>query len=76
MSFGINTFEKHKLTKLRTIYGAMSSLDALDAAIEAEEFKRLVGPFDFAFEKYARDQLNYTEYALLLEKEEQQNVSA
>ena len=55
---------------MRKAIGVMTSAEALQLAVECEEHKLAVGPFDQEFAYFASQQLTFEKYALLLEKEE------
>jgi hypothetical protein len=59
-----------RLNHYRGRFGAMTSEEALLIALDADQFKRDMGPFDPAFRKFAQDEIDFTSYAELLEKEE------
>jgi hypothetical protein len=59
-----------KLKFYRERIGSMSSKEALMLALEAEQIKRDMGPLDITAEHFYQQQRDLTEYAELLEKEE------
>ena len=65
----LNDLEKRKLIFLKESIGAMTSEEALQLAIECEETKKAVGPFDQAFSWFNERQTVLENYALLIEKE-------
>ena len=62
--------DKMKLSSLRKRIGPMSSAEAFELALQAEQFSRDCGPFDIAYEQFKRLQHQMEEYALLLEREQ------
>ena len=62
--------ETRKLEKYKNHIGLMTSEQALQLALNAEQIAKDCGPFDIAFEHIKRQQLTFEEYALLLEKAE------
>ena len=70
-AMALNALEDFQLTSMRKTIGVMTSAEALQLAVECEEHKLAVGPFDQAFAYFAGRQRTFEKYALLLEKEEQ-----
>lgn len=62
--------EARKLEMYKSRIGLMTSEQALQLALDAEQIAKDCGPFDIAFEQMKRQQLTFEEYALLLEKAE------
>jgi hypothetical protein len=58
------------LTHYRARIGPMTSKEALTIALDAEQFKRDVGPYDITAKYFMQQELDFIEYANLLEKEE------
>ncbi|MGL4261907.1 MAG: hypothetical protein ACRCTX_09835 [Afipia sp.] len=67
----MNELEKIKLSRLKQRLGEMSSEEALNIALSAEEYKKMCGAFDQATPMFAEQLRTFEEYAFLLEKEEQ-----
>jgi hypothetical protein len=67
----LTVLEAEKLRLYKKRIGAMTAAEALELAMESEQFMRDCGPFDAAFEHFARSCREMTNYAELLEKEEQ-----
>jgi hypothetical protein len=63
-------FDLMRINRYRGKFGAMTSSEALLIALDASQFKQGMRPFDPAFRKFAQDEIDFTEYAELLEKEE------
>lgn len=66
----LTKLEAFQLKSMRKAIGVMTSAEALQLAVECEEHKLAVGPFDQAFGYFASRQDTFEKYALLLEKEE------
>lgn len=60
--------ERFDLNRLTYRYGEMTSVKALELALQAEQYARDCGPFDIAFRHFKQQQLSMESYALLLEK--------
>ena len=69
-TMSLTKIENVQLTSIRNAIGVMTSAEALQFAVECEEHKLAVDPFDQAFVYFASQQLTFEKYALLLEKEE------
>lgn len=69
-AMSLTKLEAFRLKSMRKTIGVMTSAEALQLAIESEELKLAVGPFDQAFGCFASQQDIFEKYALLLEKEE------
>ena len=65
----LTQMEHWKIQKLQEKFGSMRSQEALNLAIDAEYFTNACGPFDVAFPKFKKEQNEFEEYALLLEKQ-------
>lgn len=65
----LNAVEQRKLSKYLEHVGRMTSDEALQLALEAEQIAKDVGPTDYAFAKFKNDEIHFFEYAELLEKE-------
>lgn len=65
----MNLLETKKLEIYKSRIGLMTSDQALELALEAEQFAKDCGPFDVAFGYMKHQQRTFEEYALLLEKE-------
>lgn len=59
--------EAKKLEFLTKKYGHFTKEEALQLAIEAEQYCRDCGPFDQAYSYFKQEQLALEDYALLLE---------
>lgn len=70
----LNPFEEFKLVRHKARIGILSIDECLELAIQAEQFKNDVGPFDIAFHHFADDAIRLEEYAYLLEKEQHAQV--
>ena len=68
-SKAVDRLQERKLEFYRERLGAMTSAEALQLAIEAEQTKNDVGPFDTAFEYFANQQVVFEKYEHLLEEE-------
>lgn len=77
MSAGLTSLEQRKLQLMLTDerLKGLSSQEALELAIQAEEFASMCGPFDPAFAKFKGDQLRLEALAALLEKRENAEVA-
>jgi len=64
----MNELERIRLARLKKELGEISVEEALDLAILAEDYKNMCGPFDEAYPTFAKQQVVFEEYALLLEK--------
>lgn len=62
--------ETAKLGRFKLMFGEITSEQAILLAIENEQYKKACGPFDPAFQLFAREQAGLEEYALLIEKTE------
>ena len=70
-AMSLTKLEAFQLKSMRKTISVMTSAEALQLAVECEEHKLAVGPFDPAFGYFASRQDTFEKYALLLEKEEQ-----
>lgn len=66
----LTKLEAFKLEHYRKNFGHMSSANALQLALEAEQTARDCGPFDPAFTYFIDQQHRLEAYSQLLEKEE------
>ncbi|QRE00146.1 hypothetical protein [Burkholderia phage BCSR5] len=66
----MHPLHKWKLDKYKAQFPGLNSEQALQLAIEAEQFKNDCGPMDPAFEYFANQQHVFTQYAELLAEEE------
>lgn len=64
----LTKLEQMKLDFFKERFGKMSVDEALNLAIDAEYYCNACGPFDVAFPKFKREQLDFENYALLLER--------
>lgn len=69
----ITKLEQMKLEYFQKRFGKMGANEALNLAIDAEYFCNACGPFDVAFPRFKREQLDFETYALLIEKAGEQN---
>ena len=70
----MNAYDKQELIRYRESLGDMSSNEALQLAIDAEQIAKDCGPQDIAFIRFKREQVVFETYAQLLEKKENENV--
>lgn len=71
----LNPLEQWKFKRFQQLYGEMTADLALDLAIQSEDFCTACGPFDIAYKKLKQDQLNFEQYALLIERSHQTKVT-
>jgi len=64
----LTKLERRKLDFFKERFGIMSVDEALNLAIDAEYYCNACGPFDVGFPKFKREQLDFENYALLLER--------
>jgi len=68
----VTPLEKRKLEMLREDFGPLSTEEAFNLALKAEEIKRQCGVGDPAFLHFAIEQQSLENLAVLLEKESMQ----
>lgn len=62
------TIDEIKLSWCEKKFGKMSSTEALQLAIEAEQYVKDLGPFDIATPMFIQQQIDFENYAFYLEK--------